>query len=173
MHLKEHISYCPKCGAKTFSFDKKRFVCSSCQFDLYINASAAVAALILNDNGELLLARRKFDPMKGTLDLPGGFVDVHETAENAIKREIKEELNLTITSLEYFCSFPNTYTFRENDYYTLDLTFICKVESLDDLRVNDDVSAVEFIEVKKIDTTEIGLSSIKTIVSTFQKSYKN
>ncbi|ANQ48236.1 NUDIX domain-containing protein [Flammeovirga sp. MY04] len=167
MHLKESISYCPKCGKKEFIFDKKRFVCNSCHFDLYINASAAVAALILNDKNELLLTRRKFDPHQGTLDLPGGFVDIHEKGEDALKREIKEELNLEITEMNYFGSFPNTYTFRGNDYYTLDLAFICRVESFEPMQANDDVSAIEFIPLDKVNVDEIGLSSIKVILGSY------
>ncbi|AZQ62158.1 NUDIX domain-containing protein [Flammeovirga pectinis] len=167
MHVLNKFKYCPQCGSKSIFFDKKHFVCGNCNFDFYINSSGAVAGLIIDENGSLLLTRRKFDPCKGTLDLPGGFIDINEKAEDALVREIKEELNLEIIELNFFGSFPNTYTFKEIDYYTVDLTFECKVKTFATLQANDDVSEVEFIPLKKIDTTEIGLSSIKTIVSTY------
>lgn len=170
MHVSNSFNYCPKCKSKEINFIKKHFVCTACNFDFYINASAAVAVLIINENNELLLTKRKFDPYKDTYDLPGGFVDIHETAENAAIREIKEELNLEVTSLEYFYSYPNTYLFKGIEYYTLDLVFKAKVESFSTLIANDDVSDFEFIHPKKIDTTTIGLSSIKVIVSKYIES---
>ncbi|WP_044207140.1 NUDIX domain-containing protein [Flammeovirga sp. OC4] len=172
MHIKEHFKSCPKCKSDAIQFDKKHFVCSNCGFDLYINASAAVAVLITNQQGELLLTVRKFDPFKGTYDLPGGFVDINETVEDAAIREIKEELNLDIISLEYFCSFPNTYTYKEVDYYTLDMVFKAQIKDFSPLQANDDVSSIEFISPKKIDTTTIGLTSIKAIVSKYIESVR-
>ena len=53
--------------------------------------------LIVAPDGHLLLIRRKNDPFKGTYALPGGFVDVGETVEQACVREVKEETNLDIS----------------------------------------------------------------------------
>lgn len=167
MHIQEHFKYCPKCNSKAINFKVKHFVCEKCQFDFYINASAAVAVLINDTKGNLLLTRRKFDPSKGTLDLPGGFVDIHETAEDAAIREIKEELNLDISKLKYFCSFPNTYTFKEIDYYTLDLVFLAEIESFENIQANDDVSDLLFIPPSNINIEDIGLNSIKIIVKKY------
>ena len=61
------------------------------RFIYYFNPSSAVACFIRNSRGELLLVRRAKEPAKGRLDLPGGFVDMHESAEEAAQREVKEE----------------------------------------------------------------------------------
>ena len=45
---------------------------------------AATVALILNGRNELLVCRRAKEPAKGTLDLPGGFIDMTETGEEAL-----------------------------------------------------------------------------------------
>ena len=65
-----------------------------CGFVYYFNSSAATAIFITNRVGELLVVRRAKEPAKGTFDLPGGFVDMYETAEEAIIREVKEETGL-------------------------------------------------------------------------------
>ena len=88
-------------------------MCEDCKFQYYINNSAAVACLIFNSQGEVLLTRRAIDPNKGMLDLPGGFVEPLETAEEAVIREIKEELGLQITKMTYLVSFPNLYPFSD------------------------------------------------------------
>lgn len=53
-------------------------------------------AFILNENNELLLHKRNKDPERGYWSIPGGRVEMFETFENAVKREIKEETDLDI-----------------------------------------------------------------------------
>ena len=67
-------------------------LCENCGFEYFVNPSAATVAFILNSKGELLVERRKREPAKGTLDLPGGFADMDETAEQGVAREVLEAL---------------------------------------------------------------------------------
>ena len=168
----EHVfKYCPRCGSKKFVFHRqKAFSCNDCGFRFFINASAAVAALIEDKRGRLLLTRRAKEPMKGRLDLPGGFVDVYETAKQALHREIKEELNLDIRDMRYFTSVPNTYLFAGITYFTLDLAFLCTADDFRTIAPRDDVIAYEFKAPGEIDIEEIGFVSIKKIVSEYLAS---
>jgi mutator protein MutT len=162
------FKYCPRCGSINFVPDTWRsFKCRDCGFHFYINSSAAVAAIIVNEKNELLLTKRAFEPDKGMLDLPGGFVDPGETAENALIREIKEELNLDIVELSYYISFPNEYPFSGLIVNTIDLAFICKVKDFSNIRIADDVADYVFVTKDNIDYSKIGGSSIKKIVSQF------
>jgi ADP-ribose pyrophosphatase YjhB (NUDIX family) len=104
------------------------------------------------------------------LDLPGGFVDVMETAENAIEREIREELNLDIKEMKYFMSFPNEYVFGGLSVFTTDLAFVCQVESFKNIKAEDDISSFEFYKPGDIPLDEIGSVSIKEIVKSFVKN---
>jgi mutator protein MutT len=171
---KNTIHYCPKCGSSEFSFkEDQSFLCSICEFHLYINSAAAVAALIVNDKGEVLFTKRAIEPHKGMLDLPGGFVDIMETAENALLREIKEELNLDIESFQYFISSPNEYIFGGLSVFTLDLAYICKLNSFNHIHAKDDISDYEFIAPKLIPYNQIGGESIKRITKAFAKHLIN
>lgn len=157
--------YCPQCGIKDLIQDSEKSIkCNSCGFRYFINMSAAVAAIIRNDKNEILFTVRKHEPAIGMLDLPGGFVDLGETAENAIAREIYEELNLKIIKMEFFRTFTNKYQFGRIQYDTLDLVFDCKVESLQCIQVADDVSGYVFRNPINVKDEEIGLQSIKDIV---------
>ena len=83
-HPLHQFTYCPKCGARTFvERNEKAKQCTTCGFVYYFNPSSAVACFIRNSKGELLLVRRAKEPAKGTLDLPGGFVDMYESADAA------------------------------------------------------------------------------------------
>jgi mutator protein MutT len=162
----EVIKYCPVCGSSQFIYqdEDKSFKCESCDFHFFINSASAVVAIIQNDENEILFTLRAKEPQKGLLDLPGGFVDPGETAEEAVKREIKEELNLQITEFEYLTSFPNEYVFSGYSVYTLDIAFLCTVKDLSKLQTDDDVAGYQFIHPKDIEYKKIGLKSIKNIL---------
>jgi ADP-ribose pyrophosphatase YjhB (NUDIX family) len=78
--------------------------CEACGFELYLNVAAAVAGLIRDERGRLLITVRGKEPGKGKWDLPGGFADPNESAEQALAREIREEVGLEVTAMRYFGS---------------------------------------------------------------------
>jgi mutator protein MutT len=149
--------------------DEKSFLCSSCGFKFYLNTAAAGIALIFNKKGELLVTKRKYSPAKGMLDLPGGFVDPGETIEECLIREIKEELNLKITVLNYFCSVPNTYLYKTVTYTIVDFAFSCKVDNFDTIKANDDISDYNFMDLISIDKKRFGLDSPKIVIDRLRK----
>lgn len=119
------FTYCPKCGSRHLQFDKvKLFSCAQCDWVFYLNAAAAVGIIIENEEQDAILVLvRNQEPQKGGYDLPGGFVDPGEGAEEAARREVTEELGVEIKSLKYLRSYANRYAFREVDYPTCDLIF--------------------------------------------------
>lgn len=163
--------HCPYCGATNIEWTNgaHSMRCANCNQQFYINAAAAVVAIIYNEAGELLLTRRKRDPVKGTLDLPGGFVDLGEKAEAAVIRETKEELNLDVKDVRYFGSMPNRYLFGSIVYFTLDLVFECTIKTFDILTVADDVSDYIFKHPKDIELNEVGLESIRRVIQQLKR----
>ena len=163
-----NFRYCPGCGAKGITIQGDRSVlCRKCGYHLYFNVGAAVAGLIEDDIGRLLLTVRAHDPEKDTLDLPGGFVDFQETAEGALKREIKEELNLKVKRCSYFKSFPNIYPYDNISNRTLDLAFVCTVDSFKGQKPSEEIQDILFIKPADIDLNNIGFDSIRNIVSAY------
>lgn len=159
------LKYCPRCGSSSFrAVSDRSFKCDHCSFHYFVNASAAVAILLFNEKGELLLTRRAIEPHLGKLDLPGGFVDPMESAEEAAVREIREELGISIHSLCYFGSFPNEYVFSGYTVLTIDLAFFAKTEELDQIRPMDDVASVEFHRLTTIDPEEMPSFSMYNII---------
>jgi len=160
--------YCPACGASGITVSGDRSVlCKQCGFHFYFNTAASVAGLIEDDIGRLLMIIRAHNPQKGFLDLPGGFVDFNETAEDALKREIKEELNLEVKGCSYFKSFPNVYCFDGIINRTLDLAFFCTVECFTGQKLSDEIEDAIFVKPAEIDMDSIGFESIRNIVSMY------
>jgi NADH pyrophosphatase NudC (nudix superfamily) len=161
-----HFKFCPRCTAPGhFNKERNSFQCPVCGFQFYLNSAAAVTALIFNENEELLIVHRGIEPSKGMLDLPGGFVDAGESVEHALLRELKEELNVFPLSINYFGSFPNQYLFSGFMVSTVDMVFICKVESFTDLKWMDDVSGVQFIKPADINHELVAFDSAKNILT--------
>jgi len=167
-HPHNVFKFCPKCGGQNlYSHCEKSQKCNDCDYIFYTNSAGAVGAIIKNEQGEILLTVRAFEPGKGMLDLPGGFVDPGETAEECLLREIKEELNLDIIDYKYFASFPNEYVYKEILYFTIDLIFECTVASFDSINAADDVTGFGFYKIDDSVIQQVGLKSIKKILGEY------
>ncbi|MBK5720476.1 NUDIX domain-containing protein [Dysgonomonas sp. Marseille-P4677] len=170
MHPLTQFKYCPKCGSDHFienNFKSKR--CEQCGFIYYFNSCSSTIAIIINDKNELLVATRAHEPVKGTLDLPGGFVDMEETGEEAVIREVKEETNLEVKDTRYLFSIPNKYIYSEFEVQTLDLVYLCQIGDTQNLKAADDVSKLEFIKISDLNPDLFGLISVKEVIKKIQK----
>lgn len=170
-HPKNVIKFCPKCGSGDFLISGSRsFKCKSCSFHLFFNSSAAVAALVTDNDRKLMLVTRGIEPDYGKLDLPGGFVDPGETVENAVTRELFEELGMKVKSIKYIGSAPNEYIFSGFSVFTIDLVFEVTPESISGLKPMDDILGYKFYSEEEINYDDIPAPSIKKFVIDFFKN---
>jgi len=170
-HPLEPFRYCPRCGSNHFvEHSEKSKQCAACGFELFMNTSASTAAFIVNGKGELLVVRRKADPARGTLDLPGGFIDIGESAEAGVAREVMEETGLRVTAVRFLFSLPNVYPYSGLDVHTTDLFFRCEVEETEhSLHFADDAEEGFWIPVQALDASQFGLHSIRQAITRFQQ----
>ncbi len=164
MHHLDKFRYCPACGSPQFvvnDFKSKR--CMDCGFTYYFNAGAATVAIIENERGEVLVARRACEPAKGTLDLIGGFVDPGERSEEAMVREIKEETGIEVkeSQLKYLFSLPNIYNFSNFPVHTTDAFFHVRISSDTTFEAKDDVADCWWVKKETLNTADIGLDSVR------------
>ena len=130
--IDQAFKYCPQCAAPAPAERHTcRFLCSACGFCFYYNPACAVAGIIHDETRRVLFIRRRKDPSKGKLSLPGGFVDPGDSAEDALKREVKEEVNLEMVKSRFLCSAPNLYHYRGLSYTVTDFFFTAKIQSFD------------------------------------------
>lgn len=171
LHLFRH---CPKCGSTEFGInDEKSKRCGACGFVYYFNPLAATVGIITDGNGRILVARRAKEPAMGTLDLPGGFCDSYETAEEGVSREILEETGLVVTGTRYLFSIPNTYLYSGMELHTMDMFFMCTVKDYSTITANDDVDRLQWIGIEELDSRKFGLQSIRKSIDIFKEMYKN
>ncbi|MEZ6090940.1 MAG: NUDIX domain-containing protein [Pirellulaceae bacterium] len=132
--LPQHsFKFCPKCGDKAVKVGGNPFHCPSCGFTYHFGPAIAVGAIICDRTNRVLLIRRARNPGKGKWGLPGGFVDLGETAEAAVAREVEEEVRLSIHSPRYLASYLNDYKYKGMIIPIVDLFFTCEVDDLDSI----------------------------------------
>jgi ADP-ribose pyrophosphatase YjhB (NUDIX family) len=127
---------------------------------------------IIEFEERIILTKRGAEPRKGYYDLPGGFVFYRESLEDALSREIKEELNLEISHWQYLGSFPNIYLFGAVTYFTTDAIFMASNSNLAGLRADKEIAEVIFVNPKKIDWDQIAFESIKTGLKKYQEGLR-
>jgi 8-oxo-dGTP diphosphatase len=96
--IEKAYRYCPRCGAEMVekSVDhKKRKACPVCDYVFYHNPVPA-AGVVIEEDGKILLVKRKYQPYKGDWCLPAGFMEYDESPEQCAIRETKEELNVDV-----------------------------------------------------------------------------
>lgn len=89
--------YCHRCGSSLtgkFIDGRDRLFCTSCDKPVYENPIPATAAVVFNEQNEVLLVKRNVEPKAGEWCLPGGFLEMHEAPEQGCLRELTEETGL-------------------------------------------------------------------------------
>jgi mutator protein MutT len=158
----EHFQFCPRCGQRLCRAGTGNAVhCPACRFAYYFNPATAAAAFIRNSDGQTLFIRRAKDPAKGKLAIPGGFVDIGETAETGLLREIREEVNIEVTGLRYLCSQSNEYPYKEITYPVLDLFFVAEASGEAKAAALDGVESYHWLQASRVDPAELAFRSIR------------
>jgi ADP-ribose pyrophosphatase YjhB (NUDIX family) len=161
------FKFCPNCSSQDVTYvNNFKFHCKSCDFVLYHNIAAAVA-IVFTYQDKILFTVRNVDPDKGKLDLPGGFIDPNENAEQASCREIHEEIGLVVqpSDLKYITTAPNDYLYKTVPYRTMDIFFECQLDSdVLSVKAEDEIKELIWIKRSAIDLTKIGFASIRKVI---------
>lgn len=97
--MPEKNSHCSFCGGSFSPADSWPRRCRDCGNKTYLNP-VPVAVVLLPVAEGLVVVRRNTEPRKGTLTLPGGYIDYGETWQEGGKRELLEETGIEIADSE-------------------------------------------------------------------------
>ena len=67
-----------------------------------------VAGIIIKEN-KILAVKRGYGKWKGYWEFPGGKIEINETTQDALKRELKEELDIEISDLKFLTDIEYSY----------------------------------------------------------------
>lgn len=163
--MKQRARFCLACGtalrdAREGQHTRRR--CPRCGYTFYDNPVLASCAVV-KQRGRVLLARRAHPPYAGLWDLPGGFLEAGETPERALRRELREELGVTIRAARLVGFEPDRY--GPDGFPTL--TAIYRVTLMPGpLRCADDVCEVQWFAENKIPYRSLAFSSMRRALRT-------
>ena len=145
-----YLEYCANCGLKNkreYIDGNIRFHCPSCK-EIHYENPKPTATLICPRGNSILLGRRAFDPGKGEWGLPGGFMELNETLEEAAMRELKEETNLEgkVNRILGTCSH---YGSIFGDILLIGVV-VDILSNWEEMKAGDDVSELHFFNINEL-----------------------
>ena len=158
--MKRRARFCLLCGTRLRDVRDGAHVrrrCPRCGFTFYDNPVLASCAVVTR-GGRVLLARRANPPYAGLWDLPGGFLEAGETPEQALRRELREELGVKIRRARLVGFEPDHY--GPDGFPTL--TAIYRVDlAPGPIRCADDVAEVHWFPAAKIPFRSVAFLSMR------------
>jgi len=122
-------------------------------------AQVAVGAVILRDDGRVLLVKRGRPPREGAWSLPGGRVEGRETLEAAIVREVLEETGLRV---RVTASLGVVRVSREGFRYDIH-EFSCSIDGPESATAGDDAAEVLWADTRELGTLGVSSKAVKVI----------
>lgn len=144
----EEAKYCLRCGTAlrlTEHFGRMRPTCPECGWIHFADPKVA-AAVLLEQNGRVLLVRRVNDPLRGLWTLPAGFVDAGEDPARAAERECMEETGLIVRASRVVQVVSGREHPRGADFVIVYAAELVAGE----LRPGDDADRVEWFDRAKL-----------------------
>jgi 8-oxo-dGTP diphosphatase len=126
---------------------------------------------VVFNKDSVVLIRRSFEPFRGWYALPGGFVDINESVEEACSRELKEETGLEINSksLQLIGVYSNPK--RDPRRHTVSVAFLGQTDT-NKMQAGDDASSVELVKDWKNKNIAFDHMQIITDASRLNKKQK-
>jgi ADP-ribose pyrophosphatase YjhB (NUDIX family) len=171
MRPAELFRFCPRCAAPRAAENvgQTPLRCSGCGFTFYFNPTVAAACYIFDPRGLLLTIRRAKEPSAGKLGVPGGFIDFGESAEDGMRREVREEVGVEITNVRFLVSYPNLYHYRDVIYPVVDLYFAADAVNPEAARPLDAVAAIEWRNLADLPDEELAFDSMRVALAVVRK----
>ena len=133
--------------------------CELCAFE---NPKATSTGIVIHKNRVLLLKRNE-EPFKGKWDFIGGYLDKGETPEQAMSRELKEELSVHGFKLDFVKTFAGTAQWGDKKFPILSHLFLVELEDHRVITLNEENSEYTWVNIRDIHTDSIAFDSNQVI----------
>jgi 8-oxo-dGTP diphosphatase len=142
------LNFCPGCGhplQDREAFGRARRFCPACDLIIFREHKVAAGVLVADDEGKVLLVRRRMQPGQGLWTFPAGFVDFDEDPAEAAVRECREETGLKVK----ITGLLDIIAGREHAHGA-DIVIVYRAQLLGgELKADDDVDQVAFFAPNK------------------------
>jgi NAD+ diphosphatase len=155
--------FCGRCGAPARRDDKERAMrCTACGSIVYPRINPAVVTAV-RDGDRVLAARYADRAMTYRYALIAGFVEIGETLEDTVRREVREETGLRVRNIRYHASQP--WGFVGN----LMVGFWCELDGSDAVSLDDhELSEAVWLHRDQVPETENPIDLTHTMLNLFR-----
>lgn len=166
LHLKnwyEQHHFCGKCGGHTHhKEDERALVCSKCEHIVFPTISPAMIVAVIC--GDHILLAHGVNFREGLFSLVAGYVDVGESVEQTIIREVQEEVGVSVSDVRYYSSQPWPFT------GSLMIGFIARVDELQAITIDPkEIAEANWYHRSKLPNYPSDRSIAGEIIDKFQK----
>jgi 8-oxo-dGTP diphosphatase len=157
--------HCPRCGAH-IDVEGGRAHCETCGYTQYESSSPTASAVLVDDAGRVLLARRAIEPERGKWDLPGGFLESGEHPLDGLRRELREETGLDVEPTQFVGVWMDVY--GDSGQSTLNLYWVCRANG--EPHAADDIDEVRWFapdELPSVD--ELAFTANASVLAAWRK----
>lgn len=161
----QNSQFCNRCAAPMQTkLDEWARQCPACQYTVYPSPFPAIITLVQRDN-QLLLARSHRYP-SGRYSVLAGFVEMGESLETAVRREVREETGIEVRDIRYFGSqpwpFPNS----------LMIAFTCHYASGDIKLEEAEIADAQWFTVDNLPDIPPSISIARQLIDWFVAAQK-
>lgn len=158
--------YCPRC-AGALEHAAGRVTCVQCSFVGYANSAPCACALVVDDQGRLLLGRRSIEPYLGLWDIPGGYLEEFEHPLDGLRRELREETGLEIEPIRFLGAFMDWYGEAPEAAATLNLVWTVRASGVP--RAADDVAELRWFAADELPPEdELAFHSLPSVLDAWR-----
>jgi len=127
-----------------------------------------VGAVLIHE-GRVLLIRRGKEPLRGRWVVPGGTVELGETLEQALVREIQEETGLVVRPLEVVAVFDRIQRDADRvDYHYVIVDYLCDYVA-GEARAGSDAEAVALVAPAELATYDLPEKALEVVTDGFRR----
>lgn len=154
--------YCGRCGKRLVHSGKLRMLsCPDCGNQVFPKIAPAVIVGVTD--GERILMTKYANREYKRYALIAGFTEIGETAEETVRREVMEEVGLSVKNIRYYKSQP--WGFDSN----LLLGYFCELDDAGDIRLDEEeLATAEWVHYRDIPEDAEGLSLTREMMTVFR-----
>jgi mutator protein MutT len=153
---------CPVC-ATAVEPDDGRFECPECGFVTFAHSMPTASALVVDDDGRVLLSKRAHDPASGKWDVPGGFLEEGEDPLEGVRRELREEAGITLAGEQLLGIWMDEYDYKGRRVATLNIYYRARGEGTP--TPADDVEELRWFSPDDVPPSELAFEHISDVLS--------
>jgi len=158
--------HCPVCG-KAVEPEEGRVECPACGFVAFAHSMPTASAVVVHDDGRVLLSRRANDPAAGKWDIPGGFVEEGEHPLDCARRELREEAGISLVDEQLLGLWMDEYDYRGRRVATLNVYYRARVGKGMPTAA-DDVAELRWFGLTDVPVDDLAFGHIPDVLSTLR-----